>query len=45
MFWNENALIDFTTYTISETKMQICAKLEEIATYKNNYEPGGGARL
>lgn len=45
MFWNENALIDFTIYTISETKMQICAKLEEISTYKN-YEPGGGdARL
>lgn len=40
MFWNKNALTDFTTYTISETKTQICAKLEEISTY--NYEPGGG---
>lgn len=46
MFWNKNALIGFTTYTISETKTQFCAKLEEISTYKNNYELGGdGARL
>lgn len=46
MFSNKNALIDFTTYTISETKMQICAKLEEISNYKNNYGlRGGGARL